>query len=217
MNSMKQKAASILLGLYMALFAAGSARAQQVTVKTVNSDSYIAIDNARIPSKARKTSAEVASTIDANTGVTVQHNDTEATNAKVSPYFIIAPTDTDINGVHSNNNNVDWNEAATSCRQYRGISGTDEKGSWRPPTQRELELIWVLTPKIKEVVTTHGIDFTFYDTYCTYWTSTTFSEDINKAWHVNMNDGNTNTSEKLKATSATTQIARYVRCIRDIK
>lgn len=85
-------------------------------------------------------------------------------NIRISPLFIIAPTDIDASG-----NPVDkytgmfwataggWSDNAnttsystpqpameTGCPQYKGKDGTDTSGAWRLPTNREIHLMNLL-------------------------------------------------------------------------
>lgn len=83
--------------------------------------------------------------------------------------------------------------AATGCAAYRGHSGSDPKGSWRLPTQRELMLIWTLLSKIEvlglSVWTPFRTGF-----YAYYWCAT--EQDVNAAYYVDFQNGRTGSSQK---------------------
>lgn len=97
--------------------------------------------------------------------------------------------------VHNSNNSTssNWSNAFTVCS---GISG----GLWRPPTQRELMLIWVLHPELKK---TSG--FLPFDT-TNYGGATEASSSL--SWSVNFTNGNSSNVNKALTTS--------VRCIREL-
>lgn len=128
---------------------------------------------------------------------------TSATDNKVSPKLQIANSDI---------GRYEWSEALTIC-----------PNEWRLPTQRELQLIWLLGGSTEEVYTTlvneHLADETpLYDkskfpnfnasdiAYIYYWSATRYDED--RLFYVNFKGSNT-------GGHAETQ-RHMVRCVRDV-
>ncbi|WP_456238499.1 Lcl domain-containing protein [Parabacteroides provencensis] len=101
----------------------------------------------------------------------------------------------------SGGTSMTWADAWNACKAYSGEGGT--AGQWRLPTQRELQMIWVLHPQLigKGGFTTNN-DYT--------WTATEGSDGkAGNAWTVSLYSGSTN-----RSFSKTNNL--YVRCVRDI-
>ncbi|SEF48466.1 Lcl C-terminal domain-containing protein [Parabacteroides chinchillae] len=92
-----------------------------------------------------------------------------------------------------------WTDAWNACKAYSGEGGT--AGQWRLPTQRELQMIWVLYPQLigKGSVSS-------FDAYL-YWSSTEYNASI--AWYVHFGLGGTYNGYGKT-------IALRVRCVRDL-
>ncbi|SEG19792.1 Lcl domain-containing protein [Parabacteroides chinchillae] len=101
----------------------------------------------------------------------------------------------------SGGTSMTWADAWNACKAYSGEGGT--AGQWRLPTQRELQMIWVLHPQL---VGKGG----FIATNNSFWTATEGSDGkAGNAWAVNLYYGTTNRS--IPKTSNYS-----VRCVRDI-
>lgn len=101
--------------------------------------------------------------------------------------------------VHGTSNSTSmaagWREAIDLCA---GLYGGLE---WRLPTQRELMLIYVLHPELKEVT-----DFEPFDAYY-YWSAT--QSEAYTSWDVDFSSGYTSTRSKIYN-------GNRVRCVREI-
>lgn len=84
------------------------------------------------------------------------------------------------------------------CQSYNGEGGTT--GQWRLPTQRELEMIWILHPQL-----IGKASFTAFNT-SSYWAATEYT--ATSGWAVRFSDGYTSSNTKTTST--------YVRCVRDL-
>lgn len=93
---------------------------------------------------------------------------------------------------------TDWATAWNSCKSYNGEGGT--AGSWRLPTQREIDMIWVLHPQLIGKASFSA--FIAGDN----WSSTEYN--ATQAWYVRFSDSYPDYSTKTTG--------RYVRCVRDI-
>ena len=164
---------------------------------------------------------------DKNTGATIRHTVNQGNgnnlnvNSKLPFRLLIAPTDLQNTLTWSgamgfdaqNNNNLEavpvGNSKQGGCSTYAPPVGTDFPGyagvkQWRLPTQRELQLIWLLHD---------AIDQAFLPTYPkrdklsgTYWTST--EENGDSAWYLNF-DGPVYSGKSSKTTQY------KVRCVKD--
>lgn len=164
---------------------------------------------------------------DKNTKATIRHTVNEGNgnninvNSKLPFRILIAPTD--VSGTltwsgamgfdSANNNNLNSTPVGEhgqgGCATYSPNPGTDFPGyaglntGWRLPTQRELQLMWLLHEAINQA---------FLPTYWkrnllsgTYWSST--EEDATRAWYFNF-DG--------PGSAGNVKETRYkVRCVRD--
>ena len=186
----------------------------------VKTGDYHIIDCAGMPAGALAVPSSTAGRVE-------RHIQSDTPNAKVSPKFAVSKQNIKNDGEHggtsttSGVNRVSWAVAAgwdatattganyilgpnatanTGCSQYQGPIG-GEKGLWRLPTQRELQLIWIMHEGLKK-----SGDFTsFYSGY--YW-SATEGTTTNSAWAVYFNNGVTNSTNKTNT--------YYVRCVRDL-
>lgn len=94
---------------------------------------------------------------------------------------------------------IDWTSAWKACSSYNSEDG--RTGQWRLPTQRELQMIWILYPQL---LGTKGFTGFFANRY---WTSTEVSET--KAWFVGFGIGDSSSSSK-------SDLSGFVRCVRDL-
>jgi len=191
----------------------------------------VVIDNSAIQHNSRKTTAEMNDAIDAATGITVRHSDyigngsNANINQKVSKKFAVSPTDVGLNGSagsqlmnfaqasgwENTTGNVDNNRnasatvasPATGCKAYAGPSG-GEVGKWRLPTQREMQIMYILKSSYAGVA-----GFTQF-TNGSYVTSTEggFASYVAKCWVIEWSFGSIFNGEKTGT--------YYVRCVRDI-
>lgn len=146
----------------------------------------------------------------------------------ISTLFAVAPTDiyddgqTTSNGNNSpimtwasaagylasaNGNNIDVNSTATEkgCYMYRGVNGTDQYGTWRLPTLRELTMIWILrVPLVNTKEKTNFVDF--------------LTGGFNGYWGVTESKSNATIFSFYKGVSQTiTKVDKNrVRCVRDM-
>lgn len=84
------------------------------------------------------------------------------------------------------------------CKSYNGEGGGT--GQWRLPTQRELEMIWILHPQLigKGSFTALSTNY--------YWAATEYT--ATSAWIVSFNNGYVGSNSKTSSL--------YVRCVRDL-
>ncbi|MFV0580596.1 MAG: DUF1566 domain-containing protein [Parabacteroides gordonii] len=97
---------------------------------------------------------------------------------------------------------TDWTTAYNQCKSYNGEGGS--AGQWRLPTQRELQMIWILHPQL--------IGKGSFNAYSTgyYWSSTEYGGSYpNQAWPVDFTNGYT-------ANGVNKTNTYSVRCIRDL-
>lgn len=171
--------------------------------------SYVKVDNSRLPERCRKSASEVSSTIDPATGWVKEHHESSDMNRKVSPAFILAPTD----AVGANGStNLSFYEAADACKAYKGRSGR-EAGRWRVPTQRELFIVRILREQ-QGLGTLSQSGFTPFAGYL-YWCSTEVSYYPDYAYYVSFKDISSDAFDKVKPSGAAERTV-YVRCIRDL-
>lgn len=151
-------------------------------------------------------------------GATIRHTTVEGNggnmnvNDKVPFRFIIAPTEASSRkwaeamsfntGTGGANTNLDANGGGplmdAGCNSY----GTTEfpKGSWRLPTQRELQLMWLFREGINTIYSGNQLQTV------KYWSAT--EKDATNAWFVDF-------STTPSSASATKTTSYNVRCVRD--
>lgn len=113
-------------------------------------------------------------------------------NAKMSPKYQV---------MRSNiSNGTDWANAWTLCKNYNGEGGV--VGTWRLPTTRELQMIWVLQPQLIGKGSFNALTASGY-----YWTGSEGGDTT--AGNMSFISGGTWTGDS-KTNSY------QVRCIRDI-
>lgn len=93
---------------------------------------------------------------------------------------------------------TDFVSAWNACKTYNGEGGS--AGTWRLPTQRELDMIWILHPQLIGKVGFTAFGATDYRSSTEY--------DASQAWYIAFSNGYPNYSSKTAA--------RNVRCIRDL-
>lgn len=93
---------------------------------------------------------------------------------------------------------TDWTSAWNACKSYNGEGGG--AGIWRLPTQRELQMIWILHPQL---IGKGG--FSAFSA-STYWSST--EGNATDAWYLTFSNGYVTWPSKTGS--------YYVRCIRDL-
>lgn len=162
---------------------------------------------------------------DNNTGATIRHTvnagngNNVNVNSKLPFRILIAPSDVSgtltwsqamgFSDANNSNLNATADKAQSGCATYVPRPGDSFPGyaglttGWRLPTQRELQLMWLLRD---------AIDQAFLPRYSvrnqlkgTYWSST--EEDATKAWYFNFDDPFCN--------SALKTVQYKVRCVRD--
>lgn len=113
---------------------------------------------------------------------------TVAADAKVYARFAVAKSD--------NSTSTTWANAFTVCSSVSG-------GGWRPPTQRELVLIWVLKRELEQTsgFTPFGVGDNSH-----YWSASEAHTDYGR--NVSFKTGNTNNHTKPSNYS--------VRCIKEL-
>lgn len=111
-------------------------------------------------------------------------------NAKMSIKYQVMRTD--------RSTGTDRANAWALCKSYNGEGGG--AGQWRLPTQRELEMIWILHPQL-----INKASFTAFSANY-YWAATEYTGT--SGWAVRFSDGYTNSNTKTSST--------YVRCVRDL-
>lgn len=94
---------------------------------------------------------------------------------------------------------TDWSSAWNACKSYSGDGGG--VGIWRLPTQRELQMIWILHPQLIG----KGNFTAFTANY--YWTATEWTTTA--ACSVSFSNGYMGGNTK-------TSTSYYVRCVRDL-
>ena len=92
--------------------------------------------------------------------------------------------------------------ADTGCAMYRGRSGTDPKGSWRLPTQRELMIIYSLHGQFAKTTTAGFVAFSSSN----YWSAAEYYGS--NSWYVNFLGGVVTSYNKTNGFRA--------RCVRDL-
>ena len=101
----------------------------------------------------------------------------------------------------------------TGCANYYELNES-EKGSWRTPTLRELQLVWVLLNNGSSTSQEYGgplskaLDTSKFKKDASYWSSSEVGPTT--AWFVNFKEGFSDNSEE-----TITQI--YLRCVREVK
>lgn len=153
--------------------------------------------------------------------------DPNGANNKLSARFIVAPQDITASGVAvTGNYMVGWSDAggyaaadnnlaassetasaASGCAAYNGPSGTDTAGTWRLPTMRELQLVYVLYPRLNSLGATNWTDF---NSGWVYVSATEQSET--NCYSVDFGNGSNNIVQKNMPRYG----AGYVRCVRDL-
>lgn len=104
-------------------------------------------------------------------------------NSRVSARFIVAPADVSNaiywqNASGFDNGNNDINAEFTNTAAKTGCRGlTTGNRSWRLPTQRELQLIWLLKEGINKIYSANMMNNSLY------WSAT--EEDAGNVWVVN--------------------------------
>lgn len=152
-------------------------------------------------------------------GATIRHQVAKgnggnlSVNDKIPMRFIVAPTDLDAltwtaaGGVNDggNNLNADFSSFAdTGCRHY-GDAGQPGAGrTWRVPTQRELQLIWMFRVPVGVIYPNAPMVNTATKNY---WAST--EKDAGNAWFFDFKEGAPHCSWQAKSTTA------HVRCVSD--
>lgn len=93
---------------------------------------------------------------------------------------------------------VNWVSAWNACKSYNGEGGG--AGTWRLPTQREYQMIWILHPQLigKGGFTSFSANF--------YWSATERTATI--AWYMGFHNGDMSFIDKTGTHS--------VRCVRDL-
>lgn len=143
-------------------------------------------------------------------------------NDRVSSRFIVAPTDhpdnylwwSDASGFLSSQGSASLNETFSGTPTNKGcaIYHTQESGKgrkWRLPTQRELQLIWLLRAAVDIVYAVNASPFSREPmSDAPYWSST--EKDAENAWAVDFNPGNFRTYTETKNSSNA-----KVRCVSD--
>lgn len=111
-------------------------------------------------------------------------------NAKMSVKFQIMRTD--------RSTGTDWANAWALCKSYSSESGS--AGQWRLPTQRELQMIWILHPQLigKEGFSAFSASY--------YWSAMEYN--ANDAWIVDFSKGGVGNFSKANT--------YWVRCVRDL-
>lgn len=112
-------------------------------------------------------------------------------NAKMSPKFQIMRSDL--------SSTSDWTTVWKSCKSYSGEGGG--AGQWRLPTERELQMIWILHPQLRQI-----------SGFNAFAASTYYSATENSAtdeWRVNFSNGQSSSPSYKKT-------ATYARCVRDL-
>lgn len=165
---------------------------------------------------------------DTGIGVSSSYNP----NTKISTLFAVAPTDIyddgEITSGNGNSAKMMWASAAgflisahsipyntrssateKGCYMYRGKNGTDPRGTWRLPVQRELILMGILKVPLQNTTAQTGL-VPFYAEY--YWSATedTILGGNAKQAHV------VKFSNVIESRTIFAFTASRVRCIRDI-
>lgn len=153
-------------------------------------------------------------------------------NTKISTLFAVAPTDICDDGEITSGNDISakmmWASAAgflisahsipyntessatqRGCYMYRGKNGTDPRGTWRLPVQRELILMGILKVPLQNTTAQTGL-VPFYAEY--YWSATEDSILGGNAKQA----GVVQFSNVIESRTIFAYKASRVRCIRDI-
>ena len=194
--------------------------------KNNQSGKYYVIDTEGMPEGAIRTNAEYNSslfeTIDGKRRVyrhvqTAGNGTNPTVNAKVSRRFAVCVDDINSTGTIENNATMSWMAASgwdtdannnlnasaapadTGCPMYAGPDG-GEDGLWRLPTERELQLIWIMHEGLKKLS-----GFTSFNAN-DYWSATEGNTD--NAWYVRFSTALTSNHSKTNS--------NRVRPIRDL-
>lgn len=162
---------------------------------------------------------------DSGMGVRSQYNP----NTYISKLFAVAPTDIYDDGAttqgNGNSNTMNWSAAAgflitihnnhlnirssateKGCYMYQGKNGTDPKGTWRLPVQRELILMCILKEPLAK--TSKETDFvSFYPEQ--YWSAAEYTSSRRSACTVDF-------SNKVITNSLDMARKIRVRCVKEI-
>lgn len=202
-------------------------KAQRAYLGTSGEAVLAIVEATGLPAKSVKSAKEVSGSKDTVTGILKRHTERSGNsgnpnvNDKVSPRFAVSPQDIALTG-NSVQTDMNWLEAsgwsadaggnfnatatpaspATGCAAYRGPSGTDAPGTWRLPTQREAQLMWILNDKLK---TLPGFATLSEQEY---WTGTECSGNLAFAYHLSK-------GSIYKGGKASSSLRR-VRCVRDL-
>lgn len=160
---------------------------------------------------------------------------TYSPSTRISAKFAVAPSDIDEDGnplsgaaavmswdkaagylVSAQNNATSTESSASNkgCYMYRGKNGTDERGTWRLPTMRELIICKLFSGQLTSTASSTGFsDFRPYErlnpTYSRYWAAA--EADQTTAYNFNISDGiDVLTNADVK------RGLRSVRCVRDL-
>lgn len=151
-------------------------------------------------------------------GATIRHQVTRGNggnlivNDRIPMRFIVAPTDVagvtwmQAAGASDGNGNLDadfTSTAATGCRNY-GNTPNGGGRTWRVPTQRELQLMWLFRKPVGIIYPTAQMEDTSSKIY---WAAT--EKDATNAWFFDFKQGAPHCSWQPKTT------AGYVRCVSD--
>ncbi len=128
-NSMK-----IILTLLACLLATTAGYAQRV----YEEGGKVIIDASAIPHTKVKKARTTDATLDAPGTNTLENLSSHINNDKVYYKFEVSPD-------YTSNYKYTWFDALEAC-----ANSTKDGGGWRLPTQRELLLIWVLTPELEQ-------------------------------------------------------------------
>lgn len=158
-------------------------------------------------------------------------------NKKITFAFIVAPYNVDINGEHTSTEKLTWSQASgwdtsfdtstseyvdvngvgvgesvlaakpTGCAAYKGMHGTDKPGSWRLPTQRELQVMFTVIEQALTYIENNEVEHEIQQGL--FWSSTELiSTGLPQSWSMSSETGfpvyETRTNQC------------YARCVKDI-
>ena len=127
-----RKSVKILFGLFVCL-AATTGHAQKIA----SENGKVIIDSSAIPHVTTKKARTTTATSDLKGSNTADDIASVASNSLVYYKFEVGQASTD---------KLSWSDAILAC-----ANKTDTGGGWRLPTQRELQLIGVLSPELEQL------------------------------------------------------------------
>ncbi|EXY16975.1 Lcl domain-containing protein [Bacteroides fragilis] len=207
----------ILPVVWVCLCFPSGAFGQYIQKETVNSKEYGVIYSEGLAGSAQWTPGFRMM----RNGATIRHQVSHGNggnpivNDRIPMRFIVAPTDVagvtwmQAEGASDGNGNLDadfGSTAASGCRSY-GNTADGGGRTWRVPTQRELQLMWLFRKPVEIIYPAAKMESENASTSKTYWAAT--EKDDNNAWFFDFKQGMPQCSWQPKTT------AGYVRCVSD--